>query len=50
ACSNGRYRGSHHHVVCKGWTNRMSIAQFYVFPNDKKIWAPAELMDEEINP
>ncbi|KAH9325187.1 hypothetical protein KI387_005365 [Taxus chinensis] len=50
AWSNGRYRSSHHRVVCKGWTDRMSIALFYVFPNDKKIWAPAELVDEEINP
>ncbi|KAH9325186.1 hypothetical protein KI387_005364, partial [Taxus chinensis] len=50
AWSNGRYRSSHHRVVCKGWTDRMSIALFYAFPNDKKIWAPAELVDEEINP
>ncbi|KAH9292933.1 hypothetical protein KI387_041881 [Taxus chinensis] len=46
----GRYRSSHHRVVCKGWTDQMSIALFYEFPNDKKIWTPAELVDEEINP
>ncbi|KAH9325189.1 hypothetical protein KI387_005367, partial [Taxus chinensis] len=50
AWSNGEYRSSHHRVVYKEWMDRMSIALFYVFPNDKKVWAPAELVHEEIKP
>ncbi|KAH9325068.1 hypothetical protein KI387_005246, partial [Taxus chinensis] len=45
--SNGRYCSSHHRVICNGWMDRMSIGLFYVFPNDREIWAPPELVDEE---
>ncbi|KAH9319378.1 hypothetical protein KI387_021147, partial [Taxus chinensis] len=50
AWSNGRYRSAEHRVVYKGWRDRISVPWFAHFPYDKEIWAPAELVDDEIHP
>ncbi|KAH9325172.1 hypothetical protein KI387_005350, partial [Taxus chinensis] len=47
AWSNGRYRSVMHRVVYKDWTHRISLGWFLIFPDDKKIQAPAEIIDHQ---
>ncbi|KAH9325010.1 hypothetical protein KI387_005188, partial [Taxus chinensis] len=46
AWSNGRYCSTKHRVVYKDWFNRISMAWGLLFPLDKEICAPVELVDE----
>ncbi|GLJ41139.1 hypothetical protein SUGI_0852100 [Cryptomeria japonica] len=46
AWTNGRYHSPEHRVVYKGCKDRISIAFFTSFPEEKEIWAPEELVDE----
>ncbi|GLJ41124.1 hypothetical protein SUGI_0851910 [Cryptomeria japonica] len=45
--SNGRYHSPDHRVVYSGWKDRISLALFISFPNEKEIWAPAEFVDDD---
>ncbi|KAH9307751.1 hypothetical protein KI387_035662, partial [Taxus chinensis] len=47
AWSNGRYRSAEHRAVCKGEGDRYSVPYFVTFSDDKEIWAPSELVNDE---
>nr|UXG53454.1 GA2ox7 [Liriodendron chinense] len=46
AWSNGRLRSSEHRVVLKRPVNRLSLAFFWCFEDEKVIWAPDEVVGE----
>lgn len=46
AWSNGRLRSSEHRVILKRFVNRMSLAFFWCFEDEKMILAPAEVVGE----
>ncbi|GLJ41122.1 hypothetical protein SUGI_0851890 [Cryptomeria japonica] len=45
--TNGIYHSADHRVVYSGWKDRISIALFINFLEQKEIWAPAHLVDDE---
>lgn len=47
AWSNGRVRSSEHRVVLRQCTRRFSIAFFWCFEDNKKIFAPPEVVGDE---
>ncbi|KAK4844588.1 hypothetical protein QYF36_022032 [Acer negundo] len=46
AWSNGRLRSSEHRVVLKRFVNRLSVAFFWCFEDDKVILAPEEVVGD----
>ncbi|KAK9143754.1 hypothetical protein Syun_013154 [Stephania yunnanensis] len=46
AWSNGRLRSSEHRVVLKRNINRIALAFFWCFEDEKVIWAPEEVVGE----
>ncbi|XP_077223266.1 gibberellin 20-oxidase-like protein [Tasmannia lanceolata] len=46
AWSNGRLRSSEHRVVLKRPLNRLSLAFFWCFEDEKVIWGPEEVVGE----
>ncbi|KAJ8768534.1 hypothetical protein K2173_022638 [Erythroxylum novogranatense] len=47
AWSNGRLRSSEHRVVLKSMVNRLSLAFFWCFEDEKVVSAPDEIVGEE---